>query len=129
MTKTSTPPAPPEDKTAQLEREAIIWFGCVRPDGRPHLTPVWFVYHRSRIYVGIDPKGIKSHNIQKNPKVSLALEDGAHPLICEGTAAALESPYPDGLSGGFLAKYDWDITDEKQYHQIVEVVPEKWLSW
>jgi hypothetical protein len=121
--------APPEDKIAQLEAQANIWFGSVRPDGRPHLTPVWFVWHTDHIYIGIDPNGVKSRNLQNNPKVVLALEDGTHPLICEGEARLIQPPYRDGLLGAFLAKYDWDMMAEKQFHQVIEVTPIKWLSW
>ena len=28
----------------RLETEAIIWLATVRSDGRPHLTPIWFVW-------------------------------------------------------------------------------------
>lgn len=122
-------PQPPPDKIPQLENQANIWFGTVRPDGRPHLTPVWFVWHAGKIYVGIDPKGVKNRNLQYNPKVTLALEDGNHPLICEGVAQPIHPPYQDGLLSAFMAKYEWNIADEKQFHQVVEVTPLKWLSW
>jgi hypothetical protein len=123
------PSQPPADKISRLETEANIWFGCVRPDGRPHLTPVWFVWHDGKIYIGIDPNGVKMRNLLHSPKVTLALEDGTHPLICEGEAELIHPPFQDGMVGAFLAKYDWNIPDEKQFHQVVEVTPIKWLSW
>jgi hypothetical protein len=72
---------------------------------------------------------VKSRNIKHNPKVVLALEDGSHPLICEGAAQVLQPPYQEGLLNAFVAKYDWDLTVEEQFHQVVEVTPLKWLSW
>jgi hypothetical protein len=120
---------PPADKIDPLTRQTNLWFGCVRRDGRPHLTPVWFVWHRDKIYIGIDPDSVKSRSLRQNPHVVAALEDGTHPLICEGEARLLTSPYSDDLLAAFFSKYEWDITTEKQFHQVVEVIPRKWLSW
>lgn len=120
---------PPTDKTSALEQQANIWFTSVRPDGRPHMTPVWFVYLEGKFYVGIDPASVKSRNIGRNPGVVLALEDGSHPLICEGIARIITPPLSEPLLGAFMKKYEWDMTSEAQYHQVVEITPQKWLSW
>jgi hypothetical protein len=29
---------------ARLRHEPIIWLSSVRPDGRPHLVPIWFLW-------------------------------------------------------------------------------------
>jgi F420H(2)-dependent biliverdin reductase len=123
------PAAPPAEKLEALETQKNIWFGCVRADGRPHLTPIWFVWHGGRVYIGIDPKSVKSRSLQSNPQVALALEDGSHPLICEGKARTIFPPFDESLLAAFMQKYEWDLTTEKQFHQVVEVTPEKWLSW
>ena len=120
---------PPEDKLELLEKQANIWFTCVRPDGRPHMTPVWFVYQTGKLFIGIDPGSVKNRNILNNPNVVMALEDGSHPLICEGTARVVNLPLPQPLADAFLAKYKWDMTTEEQFHQVVEITPRKWLSW
>jgi PPOX class probable F420-dependent enzyme len=113
----------------RLEKQQVIWFASVRPDGRPHLAPVWFVWHADQFYVGTDPNSVKSHNIQRNRAVVLALEDGVHPLICEGKAQVIIPPFPEDLLAAFYKKYEWDLTKEVQYNQVVEVTPEKWLGW
>jgi hypothetical protein len=113
----------------RLKTAQNIWIASVRPDGRPHLTPVWFALAGGKLYVSIDPDSVKSKNIAYNPRVALSLEDGLHPVICEGTAALLNPPLPDEVLAVFLRKYEWDITQEKQYHQVVEVTPQKWLVW
>ncbi|WP_262286823.1 pyridoxamine 5'-phosphate oxidase family protein [Micromonospora sp. MA102] len=35
---------PPTDVEIRLPRESNAWLCTLRPDGSPHLTPVWFVY-------------------------------------------------------------------------------------
>ena len=121
--------APPQEKIPLLKKQANIWISCVRSNGRPHLTPVWFVWHNDNIYIGIDPKSVKMRSLRQNPQVALALEDGSHPLICEGKAQMVNPPYSDGLLEAFLEKYEWNLIQDLQFHQVVEITPAKWLSW
>ncbi len=120
---------PNEEVIARLESQQNIWFSSVRPDGRPHLAPVWFVWHAGRIYIGTDPKSVKSRNIRHNPRVTLALEDGTHPVICEGIARPVGRPWPGPLLAAFFKKYEWDMNKEEQYNEVIEITPEKWLAW
>lgn len=118
-----------QEMIARLEKQQNIWFSSVRPDGRPHLAPVWFVWHEGKIYIGTDPRSVKIRNIRGNARVALALEDGEHPVICEGSARLLEKPYPEPLLAIFFQKYEWDVTADEQYNTVVEITPEKWLAW
>ncbi|MBE3145503.1 MAG: pyridoxamine 5'-phosphate oxidase family protein [Planctomycetes bacterium] len=120
---------PSPDAVARLETQQVIWFASVRPDGRPHLAPVWFVWHSGKFYTGTDPRSVKSRNIQHNPGVVLALEDGTHPVICEGKAQVMALPLPEDLLAAFYQKYEWNLAKEAQYNLVVEVTPEKWLGW
>ncbi len=61
--------------------------------------------------------------------MSVALEGGNHPVICEGTAAALAKPWPAAAIAEFETKYDWNIAAEMQYTELVEITPRKWLKW
>jgi nitroimidazol reductase NimA-like FMN-containing flavoprotein (pyridoxamine 5'-phosphate oxidase superfamily) len=91
----------------------------VKPDGRPHLVPVWFVVNDGRWYFVTDPKSVKARNLHSNAHVALALEDGSSPHIVEGQAAVVE-PSAEVIEA-FKQKYDWDITTDKQYTQMYEV--------
>jgi F420H(2)-dependent biliverdin reductase len=122
-------PAPSPEAQEKLAQAANIWFASVRPGGRPHLTPVWFVYDGLQLYVSIDPTSVKNRNLASNPNVSLALEDGSHPLICEGQAVLIPKPYSAEIVALFQKKYDWDIHAEGQYGQLVAITPGKWLAW
>lgn len=119
----------PANVQSRLELENNIWLASVRPDGRPHLVPVWFVWHAGKLYVCIEPDSAKGRNIRQNPRVVLALEDGSSPVICEGLTALVPDPWPAAVIDIFQQKYDWDITSETRYTQLVEVTPAKWLAW
>jgi hypothetical protein len=114
----------------RLHSESNIWVATVRPDGRPHLTPVWFVWHSGKAYICIDPNSVKARNLARNGKIALALEDGSSPIIIEGVGRALNgSEPPQGVVDEFRRKYDWDITTDGQYSLLVEVTPGKVLNW
>lgn len=118
-----------DEMKMRLESQQVIWLSSVRADGRPHLAPVWFAWHAGKIYISTEPDSIKAQNIRRSPAVSMALEDGTHPLICEGTARLIEKPWDEGMLAVFLKKYEWDLNTEKQYYQVIEVTPVRWLAW
>lgn len=113
----------------RLATERNIWIATVRPDGRPHMVPVWFVCVDGKIYLCIEPRSVKGRNLLSNKNVSLALEEGNHPVICEGEARFLNKPWPKPVVEVFRQKYDWDISTENRYTQLVEVTPRNWLHW
>lgn len=120
---------PTDETVRKLESEKNIWIATVRPDGRPHLAPVWFAYYEGRIYISTEEKSIKARNIRSNPNVTLCLEDGTHPVICEGFAEAVALPASDGLKDVFYRKYEWDLSTGQRYSQLYEIRPVRWLTW
>jgi PPOX class probable F420-dependent enzyme len=122
---------PPPEIQPRLDTETNIWLATVRPDGRPHLVPVWFAWPagNGKLYVCIEASSVKARNLGQNPQVSLTLENGSQPVICEGIAAVVPQPWPEPVVAIFKAKYDWDITTDGRYDTLVEITPVKWLSW
>jgi len=113
----------------RLGEEQNIWVATTRPDGRPHLTPVWFAWHDEKIYLCIQAASVKARNLAHNPRAALSLEGGSHPVICEGTARVVPRPWPEAVVQIFKAKYDWDITTDGDYDTLIEITPSKWLVW
>jgi hypothetical protein len=119
----------PPAAAKRLETEANIWVATARPDGRPHLTPVWFAWCAGKLYACVQSGSVKARNLRQNPQVSLALENGSNPVICEGTAALLAPPWPEEVAAIFAAKYEWNIHTDTEYDQLLEITPVKWLAW
>lgn len=103
----------------RLETARNIWLATVRPDGRPHLVPIWFVRVAGRWYICTGPASVKARNLQANPRVALALEDGDQPYVVEGRAR-LVAPSP-AVAAAFQAKFDWDITADAEYGAVFEI--------
>lgn len=119
----------PSQVVQNLLNQKNIWLASIRVDGRPHLVPIWFTWLQDKIYVCIEPSSVKAVNISLNSYVSLALEDGSNPVICEGVAREITLPWPVEITAAFKSKYDWDIPTETRYTQLLEVTPDKWLHW
>ncbi len=77
------------------ERRAFLVHGTrtaklatVRPDGRPHAAPVWFVLDGDDLIFTTWSTSIKGKAIQRDPRVALVIDDETHPyafVLVEGT--------------------------------------------
>ncbi len=66
----------------------------VRPDGRPHLTPVWFIADGDDIVFTVWHTTVKAANLRRDPRVSFCVDDDRPPyafVIIDGTASLDEA--------------------------------------
>ena len=116
----------------RLEREANVWLGTVRPDGRPHLVPIWFVFVNDSFWLATGADSVKVTNIRTNPNVVVSLEAGNRPVVAEGTATIRPRPFPTPVVAAFERKYDWDIsvTEDPDVGLValVEVAVARWIQ-
>ncbi len=92
----------------RLRTEPIIWLSTVRPDGRPHLVPVWFLWDRQTILFFSQPLAQKVRNLLHRNQVVLALnadDEGEDVVIVEGEATLLPVGTVDATLPAFVAKY------------------------
>lgn len=115
----------------RLEREKNAWLCTVRPDGSPHLTPVWFVFRDDTWWIGSGLRNVKVRNMAADPRVSLALQDGDAPIVAEGRAQIHRGDFPDDIVAAFGEKYDsWDVTAVVQpggERVLLEIPVGRWL--
>ncbi|MEU1800035.1 pyridoxamine 5'-phosphate oxidase family protein [Streptomyces sp. NPDC019937] len=114
----------------RLAKERNVWLCTVRPDGSAHVTPVWFVYDTSRWWIGVDQNSIKVRNVQTEPRVSLALEDGRFPVVAEGDVSLIGDRFPPEVVTAFKEKYGWDVTAPTRpggTRMLLEVRVRRWL--
>jgi len=93
----------------RLRQNLILWLSSVRPDGRPHLVYVFFLWDGKHILIFSQPTSQKIRNVQHNPNVTLALDDtknGEDMVILEGKAELLHDPAVNTTLPAFAAKYD-----------------------
>ncbi|TLS43363.1 pyridoxamine 5'-phosphate oxidase [Streptomyces montanus] len=123
----SPPGAAVRDRLAQ---EKHAWLCTVRPDGSPHVTPVWFVFLQGSWWIGADGRSVKVRNVEKFSRVSLTLEDGRFPVVAEGEAVLHRGPFPKRITDAFAAKYGWDVSAPREQgggRVLLEVPVRRWL--
>ncbi len=92
----------------RLRREPIIWLSSVRPDGRPHLVPVWFLWEGTSFLIFSQPNAQKVRNLRHSTHVMVALEaadEGEDVALFAGQAALLDDPAVTPLLPAFADKY------------------------
>ena len=61
----------------------------VRPDGRPHVVPVWFTLDGGDLIFMTMANSVKGKNLQASPQVAISVDDENFPfafVLIEGTA-------------------------------------------
>ena len=123
-----------------LAQESTVWLSTVRPDGTPHLVPIWFSWDGERLFVASKPNAAKVRNLRANPRVMLALgepDDDFDVGLVEATAELPEARTADLLPAGHIAKYAAQMAaiglDEAEYvatySQPVLIRPSRFLPW
>lgn len=84
----------------------------VRADGRPHITPVWFVIDPATgdILFNTGADSVKGKNLQRDPRVSLLVDEEAPPYAfvqIEGSAALSSDlnemlPWSTAIGGRYM---------------------------
>ena len=91
-----------------LEQEPIVWLSTVRPDGTPHIVPIWFWWDGEALLVFSKPDAQKVRNLRARPSAMLALGDAEEDFdigLIEGRAEILDGTTAEVLPAGHLAKY------------------------
>lgn len=107
-------PTPWEVGRKQVAQADTFWISTVRPDGRPHVTPLIAVWHDEAIWFTTGPEERKARNLAENPACLLTtgrseLGEGVLDVVLEGAAeqvtdhAALQP-----VAEAFAAKYGTD---------------------
>ncbi len=128
-------------KTARtrLQHAEIYWLTTVRPDGRPHVTPLIALWLQDSLYFTTGQHERKALNLKANPHCAITTGCNTYgeglDLVLEGDAIAVTDD--DELQlvvGAYVAKYgnDWKFTvrdgafvgNEGNIAQVFKITPE-----
>ena len=62
------------------------WVATARPDGRPHLMPVWGVWDGGALWFSSSLASRKARNLSGRPRCSIATDNAWEPVVLEGVA-------------------------------------------
>ena len=139
MAQSRLDPNNPRHRRAEerLRNNIMIWLGTVRPDGRPHLVPVWFLWDGEIMLIFSKPDQ-KIRNIQGNPQVALALDDtkgGGDVIVIEGQAELLDPGEVSTALPAYVEKYGEKISSlgwtpesmSAEYSVAVRITPARFV--
>ncbi len=110
-----------EEEARRAAQERNLWLATTRPDGRPHLVPIWFAAVDGAWFVCVNPNSVKARNLQADPRCTWSLENGDDALVLEGTARPVKPS--EAVIAAFRAKYDWNIDTDPEYSLLLELTP------
>ncbi|MER5751271.1 pyridoxamine 5'-phosphate oxidase family protein [Streptomyces sp. NPDC002088] len=83
-------PTPWPRAAGQLAAAEVYWLSTVRPDGRPHVTPLIGVWQEGALHFATGAQERKALNLATNPHVVLTTGSNAwaegHDIVVEGEA-------------------------------------------
>jgi uncharacterized pyridoxamine 5'-phosphate oxidase family protein len=99
------------DARGHLEEARIYWLATVRPNGHPHVTPLFAVWLDGGLYFCTGPGERKAKNLVGNP--SCVIMTGCNVLegvdiVVEGEAVQVsEEATLQRVAGRYASKYGW----------------------
>jgi hypothetical protein len=143
----SAPDAPAtswEETRRILEDAELSWISTVRPDGRPHVSPVVTVWMDDALYFTSGPDEQKVRNLDRNPAVVVTTGtnewEAGTDVTVEGVARRVVVPVLlERLATQWSRRWDgrwsFDVVDGAFQHahggvsQVFELVPTKVLAF
>jgi hypothetical protein len=108
-------PTPWAVVTEALERAEIFWVSTVRPDGRPHVTPLIAIWLDNAVHFTTGAEERKALNLSTNPACTMttgcnAMHEGVD-IVVDGNARRNQDDVTlQRLADLYKAKYDWTFT-------------------
>src|SRR5687768_16675763 len=78
-----------------LTSELIYWVASVRPNGRPHVTPIWGAWVDDAFWMEGGSGTRRFRNLAQNPAAVVTVERGNDAVIIEGEAERIFELTPD----------------------------------
>jgi hypothetical protein len=103
-------PTPWSVASQALERAELYWITTVRPDGRPHVTPLVGISDDGAVYFCTGLEEQKGRNLQQNPHVAITTGSNSWAsgldVVVEGTAIRVSNRGGlKRLAAAYAAKY------------------------
>jgi general stress protein 26 len=103
-------PTPWSEAQALLESSKVYWLSTVRPDGRPHVTPIAAVLVDGVLHFTTGKAERKAKNLERNPQVVATtgtnLLEGLD-VVVEGEAVLVtDETRLQRLADAYISKYD-----------------------
>jgi PPOX class probable F420-dependent enzyme len=132
-----------EERDEFLRTQRTCRIGTVGADGAPHVSPLWFVWDGTSIWLYSLSKSQRWRNVERDPRVSVVV-DGGHAygelqgvevmgrVVPVGGVPWTGEPEPelDGPTGLWAAKYSGGrAPGPDANHTWARITPDKLVTW
>jgi general stress protein 26 len=94
----------------RLRKSRQYWMVTVRPDGRPHVMPVWGLWREGAFYFSTGASSRKGRNLAANPNCIVCNENSGEGVIVEGSAGIWKDAGRfEEIAREYQKKYKMDI--------------------
>jgi PPOX class probable F420-dependent enzyme len=100
----------------RLRRAHDYWVATTWPDGRPHVMPVWAVWHDDALWFSSSLSSRKARNLRADPRCAVGTDDAQEPVVLEGRADVLVeagdlAAFIDAVNAKYGTDYGVDFLD------------------
>lgn len=116
-------PTPWAEGRREIEEAQIYWLATVRPDGRPHVTPIMAIWSGSALYFCTGPEERKARNLRGNAHCTIITGcntlEGLDVIVEGGAVQVSDEATLKKLAGLLTSKYGWhfEVRDGAFYSQ------------
>lgn len=95
-----------------LANAESFWLATTRPDGRPHLVPLFVIWADGRLYFAASPASQKARNLSSKSNAVITTSGNAIDLVVEGEAIrAKDDASLDAAAAAYASKYGWQVEE------------------
>jgi len=76
----------------RLTRSRAYWLATTRPDGRPHVMPVWCLWDDGALWFSSSVGSRKVRNLRADPRCAVTTDEAMQPVVVEGRATFVTEP-------------------------------------
>ena len=129
----------PEQIDEFLREPHLCDLATVRPDGSPHVAPVWHHYDGERLIILAEDSAVKVRNIRHEPRVAASIATHSSPYkaaIVNGVAELSYSniyEYVLAMATNYLGEEEGKAYTEKVVPEtnfvVITITPSKIIAW
>jgi hypothetical protein len=98
----------------RLERSHDYWVATGRPNGTPHLMPVWGVWLEEALWFSSSRASRKARNLEWQARCAITTNNAYEPVIVEGDAELIEdraaiARFVDAVNDKYRTNYGLDF--------------------
>jgi hypothetical protein len=128
-----------------LATERTCRVATVDDEGRPHVVPLWFVWHRQELWLYSLTRSRRWADLQANPRAAVVVDagtaygelcgveiEGATDVVGEVPRTGEPQPDLDAVEAAFAQRYHPELDGTLHHdgrHAWLRVVPDKISSW